>query len=303
MILNYNKIIIEGYMARGVTPLIAYFKQNAQISKRDNFVEFADFFTACKAVITGWKEYIKYEYNKRISECFDIVNIIHDQLEENGYVTLDGERITDGNDKRIVKITNDATQNQRFIRDNGYKNTNYSCRITEAGEITRETMSTKYFLYWTDLENIEQAIQQAELELTEKKPAQTSPTKENAGKPHQKTFADYLIHPDTVALIEQLKPIFAGAKGKQVAIRLIAMREAKLIAWSDGETTQLLRLMKGVFGNIGHESGVLRYLSDFERGKNLHEKRVMVTNLLTGEDIAPFVKKMKALKCKKVDEK
>jgi hypothetical protein len=117
-----------------------------------------------------------------------------------------------------------------------------------------------------------------------------------------RSFAFYLIHPDPAALIERLKPIFAGAKGKQIAIRLIAMKEARLIAWADGETTKLLNSMRSCFGDIGRDKGIFKYLADRERGKNTVTKRedpvtkkILVTNLLSEADINPFVEQMKKL--------
>lgn len=165
--MNYSEIIIDGYEARNVTPLVAYFKQNAQIAKRDNFVEFVDFFIACRKVTTGYKDHIKHEWYKRLNNCYSIVEKIDEQLERNGYVTIDEERITDRDNARIADIVNYATKEFQFINEQGYKNNaDYPCRITATWGITEKPYETRYTLSWPDLEDIEQAMQQAEQELT-----------------------------------------------------------------------------------------------------------------------------------------
>jgi hypothetical protein len=56
--MNYTELIISGYNGQRTTPFISFFKQQAQIAKRDNFVEFADFFNGCKGVVSDWKRSI-----------------------------------------------------------------------------------------------------------------------------------------------------------------------------------------------------------------------------------------------------
>jgi hypothetical protein len=124
---------------------------------------------------------------------------------------------------------------------------------------------------------------------------QTLPVKENVGKSHQKSFTDYLIHSSPAALIEKLKPIFAGAKGKQVAIRLVAMRNAKLIAWADGERTHLYAAMRLEFGEIGSDAGINRYLYDMRSESFKDGNKEMITKRLTYAEVKPFIRQMKSI--------
>lgn len=110
-----------------------------------------------------------------------------------------------------------------------------------------------------------------------------------------KPFGDYLTcnRKDQSQFIESLKPIFSGRKGKQVAIILLALKEAKLIAFSDGERTALYNAM-GIFGDIGTPQSIDDFFntsklsqSDRDSGK--------ITNKLYYKDIEPFIEQMKSL--------
>jgi hypothetical protein len=122
----------------------------------------------------------------------------------------------------------------------------------------------------------------------------TSHPQTNTDKP-QKNFADYLIYSDKTVLIEKLKPIFKGSKGKEVAVRLVAMREAGLIAWADGERRELYAAMREKFGEIGTDRGIDKYLCDTSKGIDKTTKIDMITNLLPREEVEPFINQMKVL--------
>jgi hypothetical protein len=61
MVIDYSKLIIDGYMSKNVTQLAPNFKLNANLNKREYDVDYAVFFTECKAVVQDWKEQITHE--------------------------------------------------------------------------------------------------------------------------------------------------------------------------------------------------------------------------------------------------
>ena len=66
--MNYNELIINGYNGQRTMPLVSFFKQQAQIAKHDNFVEFADFFNGCKIVAGDWKRSITSWCDRKVKE-------------------------------------------------------------------------------------------------------------------------------------------------------------------------------------------------------------------------------------------
>jgi len=53
MEMNYSKIVIDGCseFVKSKTSFESYFKREAKINERDNFIEFADFFNGCMEVV------------------------------------------------------------------------------------------------------------------------------------------------------------------------------------------------------------------------------------------------------------
>jgi hypothetical protein len=72
--MDYKRLIIDGYNEQCTTPYISYFKRQAQIAKRDNFVEFADFFNGCKIVVGDWKRSITSWCDNRIKKLDSRIN-------------------------------------------------------------------------------------------------------------------------------------------------------------------------------------------------------------------------------------
>ena len=111
-----------------------------------------------------------------------------------------------------------------------------------------------------------------------------------------KTFSAYLI-PDNEKLknkiIEKLKEILRGKKGKNVAIVLRAMKESDVIAYSEGERKALYESMRDIFGEIGTDTSINNYLT--EQGLSKGKENEYITCKLTYSDIVPFVKQIKEI--------
>jgi hypothetical protein len=162
MKLNYKKIIIDGYdyviqmnNAYQKNLLVAHFKQEAQIAKRD-FMEFATFFYGCKVEIKDCKRYIERQYQKALADSKSLL------------------------DKFLALGIQDSIKYYRneieSIKKRGYKNNNdYVCRYSSngiIGHLNVSDMITRYNckdrwrnLYYSDLIFFENAIIQAEQEL------------------------------------------------------------------------------------------------------------------------------------------
>ena len=163
MVLSYKQIVINGYAEHHSqkTHYISYFRREAQIAKRDNFVEFVDFFNGCKVAITDYKREIEARYNNALTEYDFVLNQCYLALDRGEVINPKGEPIQD--------IVDNIEKIKKFIEKNGYKdNRDYLCRTTDTGIITRDIFDTQYVLYYSDIIQLESAVLQAEQELTEK---------------------------------------------------------------------------------------------------------------------------------------
>jgi hypothetical protein len=179
MIMNYKKLIIDGHTGRQTTPLVSYFKQQAQIAKRDNYVEFIDFFNACKTVVAGYRHEIEAQYRKRLTENDWVLKVYYAALDRGETNTQNGEPIQN----HIDYIEND----KKFVENRGYANNDFVCRTTEAGDIVEDVCVIKCRLYYSDIADLEQAITQAEQELTN-----ANTNKSNRRKPQRTIDAEKL---------------------------------------------------------------------------------------------------------------
>ena len=101
-----------------------------------------------------------------------------------------------------------------------------------------------------------------------------------------KPFFDYLIADNEETkntIIEELKKILRGKKGKQVAKVLCGMKEAGVIAYSDGEKKSLYASMKVIFGNIGSDESINKQMKNDWKNNENNEKG------LTRSDVEPYV--------------
>jgi len=149
--MNYDRIIIEGYNEKinQKTSYTSYFKRQARIAQRDNFVEFADFFNACKLAIGKYKQQIENQYNEAL-HVNDIELRHYSLLIKSGF-------ILDRNGIAIQSLIDNIEKGKKYFEEIGYRN--IWCDIKENGENPNK-------LYFSDIEQLEQSIIQAEQELT-----------------------------------------------------------------------------------------------------------------------------------------
>jgi hypothetical protein len=199
--MDYKRILIDGYKEKDTTPYVSYFKREAQKVHRDEFVEFADFFNACKRIIEGYKNRIKSQYFKRLHENDWVLRSIYSG---NG-MKFNGVIVRDQNDERIKENVKYIEDDKEFVESRGYENNHdFVCEISETGEISNDSCNT-YSLYYPDLADLENSITQAEQELTSTTATlQPSQTKDEVGKGRpQRTI--------TNENIEKLKSYFTPA--------------------------------------------------------------------------------------------
>ena len=100
-----------------------------------------------------------------------------------------------------------------------------------------------------------------------------------------KPFSAYLVNTNEEAkktIIEELKEILRGKKGKNVAKVLCGMKEAGIIAYSDREKKSLYASMKVIFGNIGCDESINKPLRVDWKTNEKHKKG------LNRSDIEPY---------------
>lgn len=167
--MNFKQIIINGFIEHLAqeTTYLSYFKREAKIANTENF-EFSDFFNGCNEAISYYKKDIENKYNKRFTENDWVLHSYKQKLLNGETTNQNGQLIQE----HIERIENE----KEFVKKRGYKtNYDYRCFITEIGEIKERSLESKYELYYSDIENIENAIIQAESE-------QTVPTSDNKKK-------------------------------------------------------------------------------------------------------------------------
>ena len=162
--MNYKQIIINGYTEKGSqgTPYVSYFKRESQKAKRDNFVEFEDFFNGCNFAIRDYKNQIEREYRRPI---------VHLLTVENQYrlALIDGQT-TDANGVSIQERIDNLEKDINYYEKTGYKDNNtYFCLTTKTGNIVAvNNLDGEHKLYYQDVSELEQAIEQAGRELIHK---------------------------------------------------------------------------------------------------------------------------------------
>lgn len=143
------------------TTYLSYFKREAKIADRDDFIEFADFFNGCKSAIYDYKKNIENQYYKRFTEN-DLVLSAYKKLLNDG-------QTVDQNGKPIQEHIDYIENEKKFIKERGYENNyDYYCLLSEYGELAESIYEMNYRLNYSDIQNLEQIVIQAELELTVK---------------------------------------------------------------------------------------------------------------------------------------
>jgi hypothetical protein len=262
--MDYKRLIIDGYKGRRTTPYAPWFKQQAQIAKRDNFVEFADFFNACRKVINDCKTEIEKKYQKRLHEHDWVLNSIR----RGRGVKIEGEIVTDQNDERIKGTIKNIAEGKKFVEERGYKNNgDYKCEIEVEKHESNAVMM--YSLSYPDIELIGNGLLQAEQELTTTtqpeaaEQSESKTKKANTGK-HQQNFVNYLRHDNKDALMKKLHELLdENTRGREVAKVLEALQEKKYLVEKSCSTPDVIKAFdiqcsavainkywnKGVWGN------------------------------------------------------
>jgi hypothetical protein len=112
-------------------------------------------------------------------------------------------------------------EDKKIVEENGYKkNRDYRCDIKETGEISESFFDTAYSFYYSDLAELEEAIQKAKADLTVTLIPHTKP------KLH---FTDYLHHSNKEALMQKLHELLDGKKGREVAKVLMALEDKRYL--------------------------------------------------------------------------
>ena len=159
--MNYKQVITNGCVehANQKTSFASYFKQQAQINKRDNFVEFVDFFNGCRVAVKGYEKIIRGQYEKEISDCNFMINSFKAGRVNNE----NGKLITD--QVELDKGAEEWTQQRQSIIDRGINSANFKCNVLSTGEITNDMSLSVCCLYHSDIIALEQGIAQSEQEL------------------------------------------------------------------------------------------------------------------------------------------
>ena len=84
-------------------------------------------------------------------------------------------------------------------------------------------------------------------------------------------FEDYLIHPNKLKLIEELKKRTQGEKGKHIGIMILALEKCKMISYAD--RTSLYESIRSEFGVIGTGAGINKYITPYKE-KTDNEKTI-----------------------------
>jgi hypothetical protein len=172
--MNYKLILLNAYTEHREqkTTYKSYFKREAQIAKRDNFVEFPDYFDGCQYVLESYKKEITNQYKKRLTENDWVVASVKSGNE----LKFEDEIITDDSDKRTQDHLEYIKEDKEFVKNRGYENNyDYACYLKETGEITNDIWerSNDRKLFWQDILLIEQGLYQAKEDLLSNKPNNT----------------------------------------------------------------------------------------------------------------------------------
>jgi hypothetical protein len=201
-----KKLIIEGYKGHRTMPLVSFFKQQAQIAKRDNFVEFTDFFNGCKVVVSDWKRSITSRCDRSIKTLNGSINywqnlFIYDDGEWAKRVKKNGGIIDDYSLNRhheeqkvdkVQKVKELEKEKEEWQYEKHCIEIYLDDYTLKYGEEKRNffdnTPERQYItLKYNTLVEIENSIQQAEQELTPPDAATNTKT------PQQITLPDNLL--------------------------------------------------------------------------------------------------------------
>jgi len=286
--MNYKLIILNAYIEHREqkTSYQSYFKREAQIAKRDNFVEFSDYFDGCQHIIKSYKNEIEKQYNNRLTEDDRVVA----SVKSGRGIRFGDEVVTDESDRRIQDSLESIAKQKEFVQNRGYKNNlDYTCYLKETGEIANEIWwnNNERKLYWQDIVEIEHGVNTAkdELFIQDQKNKESKielPEKNKKNSEHEiKILTDYLNFKNKNVVIKKIKGLDRN-KPKNIFIILKALYDGGLLLMNDNNT-----IYEAYYNEFGYHKDFetlkrgLNYY-DFEKpAKNLVQKIENMTSFLT----------------------
>ncbi len=204
--MNYKLIVLNAHTEHleQKTTYKSYFKREAQIAKRDNFVEFPDYFKGCQYILESYKNEIITKYNKRLTENDWVVA----SVKSGKGMKFGNELVTDQTDERIQDSLHRISEDKKHIKSRGYiDNSDYAFCLTETGQITNDIWSKNYErkLYWQDILNLERGVLEANDELC---PKSTDNNVIPNVNPKRKTTNEKNVKPQRIINAEELRKYF-----------------------------------------------------------------------------------------------
>lgn len=260
--MNYHQVLLDAFIAnkKHKTTYMSFFKREAQIAKRDNFVEFPDYFDGCQYILESYKNEITKQYNKRLTENDWVVA----SVKSGSGMKFEGEIVTDQSDKRIQDHLQYIAEDKEFVQNRGYENNHdYACFLKETGEVINDIWGqcNERKLCWQDIVQIEQGVYQAKEELLVQNSAnlQTKFSQNNTTSEPLSEFEGFLrIKDQTIisSIVEIIRKDIKNSKSKNLTIALItvALQKKSYLPATINQTTYH-RSLVGLFGkNIGTRS-------------------------------------------------
>lgn len=161
--MNYKSIIAKAIEENSTqkTPYSIYFKREAKKAKDIEHEELDDFFDGCLRIIALYKKQIEWEYLKDYKEN-DWVLETYKQNILNGITKDDNGVLLQTHIDHIEK-------KKEYIKNLGFEtNANYTCLITESGEIAKDYFDSAHELNYSKIVEIENCILRLKSDLTSK---------------------------------------------------------------------------------------------------------------------------------------
>ena len=159
--MNYNQRIanaITEYTTHKM-PYLSYFKREAKKAYKEDNEEFEDFFNSCKHIISTYKNDIENQFKNDLNKN----NVALHSFKQ---MILSGQTI-DENGRLIQEHIDYIENDKEYIMNLGYKtNSDYTCLITESGEITKNSFDSKHELNYSKIVEIENSILNLKNDLT-----------------------------------------------------------------------------------------------------------------------------------------
>jgi hypothetical protein len=253
--MNYKLIILNAYTEHREqkTSYKSYFKREAQIANRDNFVEFADYFNGCQYVLVSYKKEITNQYNNRLTEYDWVVT----SVKSGKGIKIENEVVTDESDKRIQDHLEYIAKDKEFVQNRGYVNNyDYPCYLNETGEITNDIWerSNDRKIFWQDIVQIEQGVNQAKEELLVQNSANLQPKslQDNTISEPLSEFEGFLLTKDQTIIsriVEIISNDIKNSKSKNLTVALftVALQKKSYLSTVLNKT-QYHKALVGLFG-------------------------------------------------------